>query len=97
MTTTTDTAAKQEIKVQLLVSDDNETLMAHGEHSKEAVIAAAVEQTVIDPDYAEKYATGEYGVNWYHASPKDGYTAWYSVSKEGVRGSFKATTINLAW
>lgn len=97
MTTTTDTAAKTEIKVQLFKSDDCKTLMARGEHSKEAVIAAAVEQEEIDPADADKYAAGNHEVNWYHTTPKDGYTAWYSVSKEGVRGSFKATVVYLFW
>ncbi|MES4611380.1 hypothetical protein V2154_15870 [Ewingella sp. CoE-038-23] len=83
--------------VQLLKSDDSKTLMAKGEHSKEAVIAAAVEQEEIAPDDAEKYAAGKHEVNWYHTTPRDGYTAWYSPSKEGVRGSFKATVVYILW
>lgn len=91
MTDTTD------IRLQLLVSDNHLTLMARGEHSKEAVIAAAIEQGEIDPDDSEKYSAGIHEVNWYHTTPKDGYTAWYSPSKEGVRGSFKATVVYILW
>lgn len=85
------------INLQLLKSDDSKTLMARGEHTKEAVIAAAVEQEEIDPEDAEKYAAGNYEVNWYHTTPRDGYRSWYSPSKEGVRGSFKATVVYILW
>lgn len=85
------------IELQLLKSDDCNTLMVRGEHSKEEIISAAVEQGEIDPDDAEKYAAGNHEINWYHTTPRDGYRAWYSPSKEGVRGSFKATVVYILW
>lgn len=88
---------KAKINLELLISDDCKTLMARGEHSKEDVIAAAIEQEEIDAEDADKYLAGIHAVNWYHTTPRDGYRAWYSVSKEGVRGSFKATVVYILW
>jgi hypothetical protein len=85
------------IEIQHFVSDDCVTLMAKGEHSKEAVIAAAIESEEIDADDAEKFEAGIYKVEWYHTTPRDGYRCWYSESKEGVRGAFRATVVYYPW
>lgn len=85
------------IEVQYLISDDCVTLMAKGEHSKEAVIAAAISQEEIDADGAPKFEAGIHKIEWYHTTPRDGYKAWYSESKEGVRGAFRATVVYYLW
>jgi hypothetical protein len=85
------------VQVDVLRSDDSRTLMARGEHSKETVIAAAIDAEEIDESYREHYEKGELVVGWYRATPRDGFSTYYYPAKERSRGAFLATCVIVPW
>ncbi|WP_333892569.1 hypothetical protein [Atlantibacter subterraneus] len=85
-------------KVELIKSDDCVTLMARGHVGKDDLISEAIRQGEIDEDDRERFDKAEFcSQKWMKAVPREGYTAYYYESREGVRGAFKATCLQYLW
>ncbi|RLM27606.1 hypothetical protein BIY29_02335 [Brenneria alni] len=87
---------KNDGEVDYLTSDDARFLVMRGDYSEADIIHAAVNQNVIDTEYAKNWAGASYYQTWYKVSPiggQDGYSGWHHPIDNPCRGAYFASVL----
>ncbi|WP_026960526.1 hypothetical protein [Aliagarivorans taiwanensis] len=84
------------ITVDYHTSDSNQFLVAKGDHSKQAILAAAVDQNVIDKDDLQEFQAADYYQSNFKVVPTSddsGYSCWQHRVEKPCRGSYFASVL----